>query len=232
MIISIPRGILLTLKRILPTATLPAAVKLSRRLGIQPRPFLGDIQQVERAVEYPWVLTNIDSRARRILDIGCCETFFPIMLASLGFEVWGIDVRPYNLKHPNFRFIRGDILTAELPRGFFDIITIISTIEHIGLDRDGDIRCIERLNNLLTDNGYILITVPYGEAAVLDEWRIYDAKRVERLCNGFEVRKEEFFKREANGWFRATEAQVRDITYSGKNSCTRSIACIMIRHKN
>jgi 2-polyprenyl-3-methyl-5-hydroxy-6-metoxy-1,4-benzoquinol methylase len=219
------------LKKIVPTVALPVAVKLSRGLGIQPRPFLGDIQQVERAVEYPWVLTNIDPRARYILDVGCCETFFPILLASLGFEVWGIDVRPCNLKHPNFKFIRGNILTAELPQGFFDVITLISTIEHIGLDGDGDIRCIERLNNLLTDNGYMLITVPYGKAAMLNEWRIYDAKRVERLCNGFEVGKEEFFKREATAWVQTTEAQVSNITYLRRNSCTRSIACIMIRHK-
>jgi 2-polyprenyl-3-methyl-5-hydroxy-6-metoxy-1,4-benzoquinol methylase len=226
-----PRRILLGIKKILPSKVLPFAVKLSRKLEIQPRLFLSDIQQVERTVEYPWVLTNMGLRGSRILDIGCCETFFPILLANLGFEVWGIDIRPCNLKHPNFKFIQGDIRTAELPQGFFDVVTLISTIEHIGLGEDGDIECIERLHKLLKDNGNILMTVPYGKAAVLAEARIYDAERVRRVCAGFEIEKIEFFKQQGGKWIQATETEVKDVIYQRNTMRCKSIACIVARKR-
>jgi len=63
-----------------------------------------------------------------------------IELASSGFRVTGIDVRPYALKHSNFVFVQGDICHHQLELERFQAIVALSTIEHIGLGFYGDPR--------------------------------------------------------------------------------------------
>ena len=212
------------ISRLLPEKILALLWGIAERLGLV-RPLLQDISQNERIVEYAWVLRNIESENSRILDVGCYGTFFPILLASIGFEVWGIDTHNYKPRHPNFRFVRGDIRTAPLPQGYFDVITIISTIEHIGLRDDGDIECMKRLRQLLREKGKLILTTPYGKPALFAGWRVYDMERLSRICDGLSIEKMEFFKEEEGKWAGAEEVEVRGFAMHPKERC-RSIVCM------
>jgi 2-polyprenyl-3-methyl-5-hydroxy-6-metoxy-1,4-benzoquinol methylase len=106
---------------------------LERRI----RQLLG-IYGTERVVEYPWVLQNLGIKNGRILDVGCCQSFFSHELIRRGYEVYGVDVGPYPEKHPKMCFFQADAINIPVIDNFFDRIVAVSTIEHIGLGvRDG-----------------------------------------------------------------------------------------------
>jgi 2-polyprenyl-3-methyl-5-hydroxy-6-metoxy-1,4-benzoquinol methylase len=189
------------------------------------KPHLSDIGGSERLVEYGWVVRNIPVGSHTILDVGCFGTLFPIMLASLGFEVWGIDMRSYTASHPNFRFTKGDINTAALTQNYFDAITIISTIEHIGLNNDGDFACVKRLRTLLRPGGTILLTVPFGRSATFAGWRVYDKERLGKLLDGLKITGTQYAVEENGKWVNSTEAEANKFKATPKGKC-QSIVCV------
>ena len=94
-----------------------------------------------RLIEYHFVQSSIvdgeTSIKQRILDVGCCGSKLPIELAKLGHEVYGIDVGIYP-DQKVFAFVQGDIRQMPFDDEFFDVVTAVSTVEHIGLGRYGD----------------------------------------------------------------------------------------------
>jgi 2-polyprenyl-3-methyl-5-hydroxy-6-metoxy-1,4-benzoquinol methylase len=190
---------------------------------------LNDICQNERAIEYSWALRHIGAENGRVLDVGCKGSLFPVVLASLGFEVWGIDIEDigkYRSRHPNFKFVQGDVRTAPLPENYFDAITIISTIEHVGLEDDGDIECLQRLSRLLADKGRIILTTPFGSPARFPRSRVYDRARLERICRGLRMEKTGFYRELDEGkWTRAAEAEVTGTKHTWEK--VHSIACLV-----
>jgi SAM-dependent methyltransferase len=150
----------------------------------------------ERIVEKAWVLRHLADLigGAKILDCGCTESFLSLELASNGFFVTGIDVRPYPLQHPNFDFIQGDITAVPLPSAFFDAIILLSTIEHIGLGWYGDPKgeimlsnAIKEVHRLLKPGGHLLLTVPFGKPAVAPLHRIFDAQQLRHLLKDFNI---------------------------------------------
>ena len=192
-----------------------------------------EICQSERAVEYAWVLKNITIDKGNLLDLGCKGTLFPVLLASMGFETWGIDlgdIGRYKSRHPNFKFIKGDVITASLPENYFDIITAISTIEHIGLDNDGDIGCMQRIGRLLKKDGIAIITIPYGKSAnsELLSLRVYDCQRLAKLFEGWKIKKLDYFKElEPGKWLPSEESDITSSAIKQGPERVSSIVCIL-----
>lgn len=146
----------------------------------------------ERIIEYPQILAKLPLKKSRILDVGCRYSALPIQIASLGHRVYGIDLFPYYQKHPNFLFRRGDILNPPFKKSFFDIVTAISTIEHIGChyygdkkDEKGDIKAVESVYKLIKPGGWFMLTLPFGKAMDAGWYRVYDQKRIEKLLSKF-----------------------------------------------
>jgi 2-polyprenyl-3-methyl-5-hydroxy-6-metoxy-1,4-benzoquinol methylase len=116
-----------------------------------------------KLIEYHFVHSNIMNRKtgikQRILDIGCCGSKLPIELAKFGHEVYGIDVGNY--PDPKlFTFVQGDIRQMPFGDEFFDVVTAVSTVEHIGLGRygdpiapDGDMEAMEEIKRVLKQGG-------------------------------------------------------------------------------
>lgn len=202
--------------------------EMAWRLGLV-EATLGEVCRSERAIEYTWALRNIKIENGKVLDVGCKGTLFPILLAGIGFEVWGTDISDigrYKSRHPNFRFVKGDVRTAPLPDNYFDVITIISTIEHIGLNNDGDIECMKRLGSLLKDKGKIILTTPYGTPALFERSRVYDRERLARIFYGLRIERRDFFKEIADGkWLGADEVEVSGIKHTSEK--VHSIVCMM-----
>jgi len=89
-----------------------------------------------RMIEYSFVIGKLVSLAKgRLLDVGCVArlNLVPATIASLGWEVYGIDVRQFKFRFPNFHFVLGDITKTDFPDSFFDAVSAVSTLEHIGL---------------------------------------------------------------------------------------------------
>ena len=167
----------------------------------------------DRSIERPFVFSNLPA-AGRVLDVGCAGSDLPVVLACLGFEVVGIDQRPTHLSDPPFRFVRSDVRKTPFADRAFDVVTAVSTIEHIGLsgrygsdeDSDGDRHAMEEIGRVTKPGGSILLTVPYGQSAIFRPWhRVYGSVQLQSLIKGLEVVKASFFVPDEHGLYRKVD---------------------------
>ena len=183
-----------------------------------------------RVFEYSFLMKNMPERGRA-LDVGCTAglNFLPIMLSELGYEVYGIDLRPFKIPSKNFQFIMAD--ARHLPfRDVFDVCYGVSTVEHIGLvgtlsavlskieDLQGDIRAIKEMQNILKPDGIMIITVPFGKSDILPliSSRIYDANRVERLLSGLTIVAEEYVMKIGDIWRRVSRNEAAKANHASE----------------
>jgi SAM-dependent methyltransferase len=127
------------------------------------------MNETERVVEIPWLLSKLN-HPNRILDIGSCDaTYLPDLLTAGAAEVWALDVRPFQAP-PGVRAVVCS--AAEMPShwtGYFDLLTCVSVIDHVGLDAYGQAEqpglleqvCAE-MYRVLAPGGRLLLTVPFG----------------------------------------------------------------------
>jgi SAM-dependent methyltransferase len=184
-------------------------------------------------VEYPFVLRELNLKSGRVLDVGCTSPYniIPLVLADQGLEVWGIDVRIFKIRHPNFKFIKGDIRKTSFPNSYFERIIAISTIEHIGLrgrysteqDLAGDRKAILEMTRILKKGGFILMTIPFGRAKIVDaSHRVYDSERLQYLVKDLvSIDKREFYIKDKNGYWVLSEEKIAE-------SAEDALACLKL----
>src|SRR5688572_9338770 len=106
----------------------------------------------------------------RVLDIGCIPSRLPVQVASLGYEVHALDTREYRFTHPNLTFHHSDLFqwTPEIK---YDVIVLVSVIEHFGLGAywdvvvpDADKQAVDVITQWLAPGGQLLVSVPFGVA--------------------------------------------------------------------
>jgi len=174
----------------------------------------------ERIIEYPLIFQYLDRDWSSILDFGCMEDLLPIHLASLGYNITGLDFRSYPFTHPNFLFIQADILSWEPPEEKYDCVISISTIEHVGLGgygdpvfEDGDKIAVQKLFTAIKKGGRLIITVPFGKFTIERNMRIYNHEKLLQLIPNIEVARF-FFKPKRRGeWCETNWAQINNLEY-------------------
>jgi len=183
----------------------------------------------ERTVEYSFILRNIPYiKGLKILEIGCTGSTLSYKLAQMGFKVVAVDLRSYPFTHRNLNFILGDILQLDLPIKYFDVVIMVSTIEHIGMggydddiNLDGDILMMKKVVDSVKLNGQILLTFPinpfYKEISFYE--RYYDFSRIKRLIGDLNIAIEEYYIPTRNianysfNWIKASKKEILDQTY-------------------
>lgn len=157
----------------------------------------------ERIAEVPFVYRALADvpRSARVLDVGCRESTVALSLATLGYEVTGVDLRPYPLSHPNLTVHVGEIAGISGDE-IYDVVISLSTVEHIGVgsydgavDSDGDLRAMERIRQLCRIGGRLVFSAPYGAFRITELERIYDASRLDLLLKGWRVDRCEYLSR-------------------------------------
>jgi 2-polyprenyl-3-methyl-5-hydroxy-6-metoxy-1,4-benzoquinol methylase len=131
----------------------------------------------------------------RVLDVGSVESTVPLSLASLGYDVTALDLRPYPFRHPMLTTVESRLEDWDGGSGEFDAIFCISTIEHVGLgwygeepDVEGaDRRALARLRGFLARDGFLVLTVPYGTRSVDAVQRVYDRPALNELLDGWRI---------------------------------------------
>jgi len=189
---------------------------------------------IPRIVEHPWVFRNLELSHGKILDVGCCESKLPIELASLGYEVYGIDIRNYRFTHPNFQFIKADITRMPFKNDSFDYVISISTLQNIGFGvyKDpiitaGDVKAILEMRRLLKSDGTMLISVPYGGKpySKKSKWRNkciwYNKNSLQKLLRNFRIEKREYFLKRGGSWVPCSEKDTEDVDPSLGNVCLK-----------
>jgi hypothetical protein len=156
---------------------------------------LGSIN--ERIVEHAYTFRAM-SRAvppGPVLDIGSAESTVSLSLASLGYHVTAIDPRPYPFSHPRLTSVQARLEDWDPGGRRFAAICCISTIEHLGLGwygeqpdaDDADVRAMNRLHGILADDGFVVLTVPYGKRSEHWQQRTYDRDALDGLLAGWQI---------------------------------------------
>jgi hypothetical protein len=121
-----------------------------------------------RYYENTFVLNSLNTllpKGSKVLDVGSAESEFPLYLHASGYKVIPFDQR----KFPFLDSVQGDALKLNtyFPDGSMDAITVISTIEHIGLGVYGDtlekvtyLSLLNQWKTLLKKGGILLLTLP------------------------------------------------------------------------
>jgi len=175
-----------------------------------------------RMIEYSFVIGKLASLDKgKLLDVGCVARLNPVpaTLASIGWEVYGIDMRQFKFRFPNFHFVLGDIIRTDFPDNFFDAVSAVSTLEHIGLkgrygisqgDSRGDAKAVKEIRRILRSGGRLLVTLPcQREAGQTALNRIYDRDSLAALFTDWEIKDRVFYTQDIEGvWVLVAEEEV------------------------
>ncbi len=189
--------------------------------GRRPLPQRYGYRVDERAVEYPWIVSKLKGKDKLILDAGSALNF-PFVLDSIGmrektFVLCTLSPEEEHYSSPRVSYIYDDLRGTMLKSGHFDVVTCISTIEHIGLDNtklySGDERYLEEqvddylkvvveLRRVLKPGGKLLLTVPYGKYQNHGWLQQFDRPMIESLVNAFDGSgcTADYFRYQNNGW--------------------------------
>lgn len=208
------------------------------------RPIIGNRLSFEaRLIEYDFAHSNIGTTRQRILDVGCGGSKLPIELAKRGHEVYGIDVEDYPNQH-YFTFVQGDITHMPFDDNFFDIVTDVSTIEHIGLGRYGDPvlpnggkEAVEEIRRVLKPAGKVIITIPCGKDTIcyskdgVPLSRVYSSSSLVELLSGFKILEMSYIMKRRHVWCAASlsEAETEVEHAKPEKVGMTAIALIVIR---
>ncbi len=151
----------------------------------------------ERIIEQPFVYGAVSGLpiGSRIADVGGAESLIGLSLAATGHDVTVVEPAGYPYEHPNLTVVH-QTLDDFAPAEPFDAVILLSAIEHFGLgaytdngelDADADLAAMKRVRELLAPDGLVVLTTPFGPAAVNDLERTYDEERLRRLFEGFEI---------------------------------------------
>lgn len=187
----------------------------------------------DRCIEYAFVIKNLiklnENNYKTVLDVGCFASPLTTSIKELGFTVDGIDLLPSPVSYENIKYICGDFLSLENLRYSYDVVVLCSTIEHIGLGgrygskdvREGDIKTLEKVKKILSPDGVLILTIPYGEEKTIRPLhRVYnkDSKLLKYAYENFEIMLEEFYKNNSeNVWVKCTEIEAREVIPSEDN---------------
>ncbi len=195
-----------------------------------------------RLIEYHFVHSNIESDVRlKILDVGCAGADLPIELANKGYGVYGIDAIPYH-NQQNFTFVQGSLEHMPFDNDFFDIVTAVSTIEHVGLGRygdpispDGDKKAVEEIKRIVKPGGKAIVTIPCGKDTIcysrdgVPLGRVYSSSSLVELLSGFKILEMSYIVKKKGIWLPASMSEAeRGVRYAkAEKVAMASIALIV-----
>ncbi|MCK5320170.1 DUF268 domain-containing protein [Candidatus Parcubacteria bacterium] len=171
----------------------------------------------DRNLEYPWMIKNINITKGELLDVGstACDLLYELLPETI--EINGINLNKQTAKNNKIKLSQGDIRNTGYQNDYFDCITCISTLEHIGVsgrynsdnDHDGDIKAMQEMKRILKPGGILLVTVPYGTKDVLPINKLYNKNRIEKLFNGYDIVEQKFskFNQKFNLWLETREEE-------------------------
>jgi len=184
----------------------------------------------DRYLEYPWMLQNIKITSGRILDVGSTASNMLYKFLPKEVEINSIDLNDKHIESDSVKFSVGDIRKTNYEDNYFDVISCISTLEHIGVsgrygsdeDSTGDLKAVREMGRILKPGGVMLITVPYGVKDVLPINKLYNKERINELFKDFSMVEIEYKKyfNQFHLWLTTDEAEaaktdmIKDLWYA------------------
>ena len=195
-------------------------------------------QDSERCVEVPWAASAISRTSGLWLDIGYAHAERRFWDAIQGNKVWircgyGYDVSPSKGTDPLDVHILGNLIDDDLSAlPDFDLVTCISTLEHIGCDnriyhekvtrqdRPLEIqqKCLTKLLFKLKSGGRLFLSLPFGKSQDHGWFIQYDQGTVRSLVQAASQAKsslveEMYYKVDSEGWKKVPISELSNTPY-------------------
>lgn len=214
----------------------------------------------ERIVEYPWVFSHLNDKPENILDAGSTFNFWPIVfhekIKNKKLTVMTLAPEYKNYTSPNVSYVYGDLRSIPFADNYFDVISCISTIEHIGFDNSQYLNknrvtahadynkkepsdfivAVEEFKRILRPGGALFITVPFGLRKDYNFFQEFDIDMISEIIKvlGQENVTVLYYKLGKTGWIKSNSSECHDTEYqynfesdAGRVSSTAgAIACL------
>jgi ubiquinone/menaquinone biosynthesis C-methylase UbiE len=160
----------------------------------------------------------------KTLEIGCSESEMSCILQKLGYEAWGVDFNDWALKWGdlNFKFIKGNFQSVELPENYFDVVIDICALHHFGIggygeekDLEADIKSSYKIYSCLKKGGVFYSSFDRFSEYFVEQsegfFRQYNLEQFQkRVCEGkFKIEVYKYYK---HSWDKATEYHEIELT--------------------
>ena len=219
----------------------------------------------ERCVEVPWIFSRYPKSVEMIMDAGCAYLKFDSIRRRLPPEtsvtLVTLDKRDMAFPVPTKKVQRLEADLRNLPLALqgFDVITCISTLEHVGMDNtqlySEDIayreqserdylKAFEEFGRLLKKGGSLFLTIPFGARKNHGWLQVFDASMLDALKQVavLEAVEEAIFRHESSGWTLvnrdiASQAVYFDVhacginKISGRLAAAEAVACLWFKRK-
>ena len=212
--------------------------------AIDPPPGVRDkfyvLDATERSIEIPFVRQRLSSlpMPSRILEFGPGVSDLACELARAGHRVTTVDLRRYPYRHTNLQSITTDFLEAPIEPQSFDCVYAISAIEHVGLERygkglpgagylrNGDIRVVDKVYNILKPGGRFVLTIPFGIKDRNESQRVYDQMALGELLRAFAREESLYYRKVSPALWVSVDAQSLEKVDSITGGETRGVALL------
>ncbi len=213
----------------------------------------------ERIIEYPWFFSRLPAGAGRLLDAGSILNFEFLLeqpsLQKKKIHICTLAPEQRCSWEKGISYLYEDLRRLPYGDDLFDWVVCLSTIEHVGMDNTrylGDgakeefrpadyLSALLELRRVLKTGGAIYLSAPFGKAANLGWFQVFDHEMVEKMIQAFDPTdaKEDYFLYQADGWHsckanEAAAATVFDI-HSAKDydvdfaAAARAVFCLELK---
>lgn len=179
----------------------------------------------ERIVEIPWIVSELKKSRGVLLDAGSTLNFEYILehLSHLKrIFITTLYPEKFSFNELNISYTYEDLSKLSFRDEYFDVITCISTLEHIGFNNDiynygkfktNKVNKLElkkvllNLKRVLKKNGKLLITIPFGKKGIYENMQQFDAIDLKNIVKFLKLKKKDlkFFIYDKNNWLKAKE---------------------------
>jgi len=102
-------------------------------------------------------------KGKKLLDIGCGSGQFLYEMKQFGMDIYGVEPSDFDekiAKEKKLNILKSDLIKANYPSNFFDIITINHVLEHT----NDPLKTIKEIYRILKKRGTLIIGVPNSNA--------------------------------------------------------------------
>ncbi len=188
----------------------------------------------ERIIEYPWVISNLPRGERVLLDAGSALNFVEILnhkkLNNKQIIIVNLGPEANCFWDKKISYLFTDLRELPFSDNHFDIVTCISTLEHIGMDntmiytdnhkyrenKSKDyLKVILELKRVLKSNGILFLTVPFGRYQNFQFFQQFNQEMVDKILRVFGGKRQfiSYYKYSNNGWNISKSEDCKDVEY-------------------
>jgi hypothetical protein len=181
----------------------------------------------ERIIEYPWLFSRLPPGPGWLLDAGSILNFDFVLehaaLQSKRLHICTLAPETECFWQKGISYVFDDLRKLPYREAMFDWVVCLSTLEHVGMDntmlytsdlskREGQSQdylvALRELKRVLKTGGAAYFSMPFGKAANLGWYQVFDQRMIESVVSAFEPAGNSlsYFQYHSDGW-RSSSAQ-------------------------